>query len=124
MTELMYSRKFTVNHARVAYMKICHAEGQTIPPWDITNVSMTLQSLNCLITTSYPLVETEFSRFGNKLASSFQNLLHSASVASFLANVGRGAVTRSRADQIREKMIDEEMEDFLPYPSLPRKFFV
>ena len=38
MTELMYSRKFTVNHARVAYMKIFHVEGQTIPPWDIMNV--------------------------------------------------------------------------------------
>lgn len=79
-------------------MKICHAEGQTIPPWDITNVSMTLQSLNCLTTTSYQLVETEFSRFGNKLASSFQNLLHSVSVASFLANLGPGAMTRSGAE--------------------------
>ena len=98
LTELMYSRKFTVNHARVAYMKICHAEGQTIPPWDITNVSMTLQSLNCLTTTSYRLVETEFSRFGNKLSSSFQNLLHSVSVASFLANLGPGAMTRSGAE--------------------------
>ena len=98
LTELMYSRKFTVNHARVAYMKICHAEGQTIPPWDITNVSMTLQSLNCLTTTSYRLVETEFSRFGNKLASSFQNLLHSVSVASFLANLGPVAMTRSGAE--------------------------
>ena len=95
LTELMYSRKFTVNHARVAYMKICHAEGQTIPLWDITNVSMTLQSLNYLTTTSYRLVETEFSRFGNKLASSFQNLLHSVSVASFLSNLGPGATIRS-----------------------------
>lgn len=93
LTELMYSRKFTLNHARVAYMKICHAEGQTIPPWDITNVSMTLQSLNYLTTTSFRLVETECSRFGNKLASSFQNLLHSVSVASFLASVGPGAMT-------------------------------
>ena len=98
LTELMYSRKFTVNHARVAYMKICHAEGQTIPPWDITNVSMTLQSLNCLTTMSYRPVETEFSRFGNKLSSSFQNLLHSVSVASFLANLGPGAMTRSGAE--------------------------
>lgn len=105
-------------------MKICHAEGQTIPPWDITNVSMTLQSLNCHITTSYRLVETEFSRFGNKLASSFQNLLHTVSVASFLANAGPGVMTRSRAeDEKHKKMIDEEMEDFLPYPSLVRKSF-
>ena len=125
LTELMYSRKFTVNHARVAYMKIFHAEGQTIPPWDIMNVSMTLQSLNCLTTTSYQLVETEFSRFGNKLASSFQKLLYSVSVASYLAIVGPGAMTRSRAqDQKHKKMIDEEMEDFPPYPSLPRKIFV
>ena len=107
LTELMYSRKFTVNHARVAYMKICHAEGQTIPLWDITNVSMTLQSLNCLTTMSYRLVETEFSRFGNKLASSFQNLLHSVSVASFLANFGPGTMARSGAeDQAKTRKDD------------------
>ena len=56
---LMFSRKFTVSHVRVAYMKICLAEDLTIPRWGIMNASMTLQSLNYLTTTLYRLEETE-----------------------------------------------------------------
>lgn len=70
---------------------------------------------------SYRLVETEFSRFGSKLASSFQNLLHTVSVASFLANAGPGAKLGLEQKTMQKH---KEMEDFPPYLSLPRVIFV
>lgn len=73
LTVLMYSRKFTVSHVRVAYMKICPAEALTIPRWGIMNASMTLRSLNYLTTTSYRLGEMGCSRYGNSLVPSYRD---------------------------------------------------